>query len=300
EAWFEADSAIGIIPIRAVDPNWRGVAYIEEGWIEGADALDRMNSSETSAMLERGAAELLGVRHNGTMLIKLGARVHPLTIVGIFGKKPPMGWTVQNPTLYVPLSFLNRIEESDIKRVRILVRLKDGVNLDEFSASIMAMDPNIEGIDIADLKLREASSNIFLTGSRRIEEIGVYIASVISSVGVALVVSTGLRSRWKEIVVMAIRGFSMRQLTSILALEYLSSTLLAIVLGSAVGIILLRGEIEMFNSLSQASIWRRMVFPVGAQLSLSAILGLIQISVVIPILFAARRASLHPIWTLEE
>ncbi|MEM3069499.1 MAG: FtsX-like permease family protein [Candidatus Bathyarchaeia archaeon] len=301
EAWLEADSALGMIPIRAVDPNmWRDVAYIEEGWIEGVEVLERMNSSETTAMLERGAAERLGAELNDTMLIKLGTRVHTLTIVGLFGKRHPMGWTIQNPTVYVPLSFLDRIEESDIKRVRILVKLREDIDPYTFSETVRALDPNIEGVDIAELKLMEASSNIFLTGSRRIEEIGVYIASIISSVGVALVVSTGLRSRWKEIVVMAIRGFSERQLASILAVEYLSSTLLAILLGSAVGYILLRGEIEMFNSISQASIERRIVFPVGAQLSLSAVLGLILISVVIPILFAARRISLHPIWTQEE
>lgn len=301
EAWFEADSALGMIPIRAVDPNrWGDVAYIEEGWIEGVNPLRGMNSSEASAMLERGAAELLGIRLNGTMLIKLGARTYPLTVIGLFGRRPSMGWTVQNPTLYVPLSFLSRVEESDIKQVRILARLREDVEPDKFINSIRSLDPCIEGVDIAELKLREASSNIFLTGSRRIEEIGVYIASVISSVGVALVTSTGLRSRWKEIVVMAIRGFSRRQLASILAVEYLSSTLLAILIGSAVGYILLRGEIEMFNSISQASIERRMVFPPGAQLSLLAVLAVILLSVVIPILLAARRASLRPIWTLEE
>jgi hypothetical protein len=301
EAWFEADSALGMIPVRAIEPDrWGRVAYIEEGWIEGVDPLGRMNSSQTSAMLERGAAELLGIKLNDTMLIKLGTRVHTLTIVGIFGKRTPMGWNVQNPTLYVPLSFMDRVEEGDIKQVRILVRLKEGVEPDAFINSVRAMDPNVSGVDIAELRLREASSNIFLVGSRRIEEMGVYIASLISSLGVALVVSTGLRSRWKEIVVMAIRGFSGRQLASILMVEYLSSTLLALILGSAVGYILLRGEIEMFNSLSQSTIGRRMVFPPGAQLTLSVATGLILISVVVPILFAARRASLRPIWTMEE
>ncbi len=71
-------------------------------------------------------------------------------------------------------------------------------------------------------------------------------------------------------------------------------------LGSAVGFISLRGEIEVFNAAVMAALERRVVFPPSAQLSLAAVMGLLLVSTVVPILVAVRRVSNNPMWRIEE
>jgi len=301
ETWFEAQSSLGTIPIRAIDPlKWGNITYIERGWLEGADCFEKMKTSETAAIMEKGAATLIGVKLNGTMLIKLGTKVHSFKIVGLFGREPSAGWTIQNPTLYVPNPFLSKVDQEDIKQVRILVEFKGSSAVSGFVEAVKALDENIENVDIAEAHLERASSNIFLVGPRRVEEIGVYLAAVLSSVGVALIVSTVLRSRWKELCIMAVRGFSWKQLVSNLLIENTSMLVFAILLGSAVGYVFLLGEIRQFNWVVSGALERRLLFPPAALLSLTAIVGLLLGSTIIPIVVVVRGLFNRSMWRVEE
>lgn len=301
ETWFEAESSLGTIPLRAIDPQaWKEIAYMEAGWLEGADAFEEMDASDTAAIMEKSAAERIGVKLDRTMLIKQGTKVLSLTVVGLFGREPRESWTLQNPTIYVPDAFLAKVKERYIKQTRILVKLEADADSADFVEEVEDLDPNIEGVDVAEELVREASSNIFLVGPRRVEELGVYFAALASSVGVALIVSTALRSRWKELTIMAIRGFSTAQLALMLLIENLGMVAFATVLGFAVGFISLRGETEIFNAAVSAALERHIVFPPSAQLSLALVLGLLIVSTVAPILVAARRISSHPTWRIEE
>jgi hypothetical protein len=297
ETWFSAQG----IPIRAIDPlRWKEIAYMEPGWLEGANVFEKMNRSDTTAIIEKGAANELGHKLNDTMLIKLGTTVYSLTIVGLFGREPWMDWSVQNPTIYISDVFLENVSDSDITETRILVKLKDGVNWTHFTDSVKVLDPNVNAVDITDELLERTSSNVYLVGSQRVEELGVYFAALMSSFGIALVVSTTMLSRRKELTIMAIRGFSTRQLLMTLLIENLSMVALAILLGAVVGLISLRGNIYLFNSLASASIERRILFPLSAQIGLASVLGLLISSTLVPIIVAVRRASSKPIWSIEE
>jgi len=301
ETWFEAESGLGTIPLRAIGPlEWRETAYLEEEWLEEADAFDRMNGSATSVIMERGAAERLGVELNGILLIKQRAKIHSLTVVGLFGREPWESWTLQNPTVYVPEAFLSNVKKEYLRQTRILVKLEADIDLAGFVGAVENLDPDIGGVDVVEESIREASSNIFIVGPRRMEELGVYFAALVSSVGVALIVSTALRSRWKELTIMTIRGFSAAQLSIMLLVESVSSIVFAMILGFAVGFISLRGETQVFNTAVAASLERHIVFPPSSQLSLIIVVGLLIVSTVVPILLAARRVSSHPMWRIEE
>ncbi len=301
ETWFEAESGLGTIPLRAIDPlEWRKTVYLEEEWLEDVGAFERMNVSETSVIMERGAAEKLGVELNGILLIKQRAKIHSLTVVGLFGREPWESWTLQNPTVYVPEAFLSNVKEEYLMQTRILVKLGSDANTARFVDAVEKLDPDIGGVDMAEELIREASSNIFLVGPRRMEELGVYFAALVSSVGVALIVSTALRSRWKELTIMSIRGFSTTQLSVMLLVESISSIVFATILGFAVGFVSLRGETEIFNTAVAASLERHIVFPSSSQLSLIIVTGLLVASTVVPIIVAARRVSSHPMWRIEE
>jgi ABC-type lipoprotein release transport system permease subunit len=301
EVWFEAESSLGTIPIRAIEPlEWREVAYLEPGWLEGEDIFGRMNESRASAILEKGAAERLGVDLNETFLIKLKWRIYSFEIVGFFGRKPRGAWRLQNPTLYIHKDFLKYVKEKYIKQVRILVKLERGADVESFQEAVKALDPNVDEVDIAELRMREARENIFLMGPRRVEELGVYFSAVVSSLGAALIALTMLRSRWRELTILATRGLSWRQIAASLILEMLSVVAFSVLIGSAVGYIILRNETALFNQAVATYIERRIIFPSIALRSILSIAVTVSLSSIIPILVAARIVSRRPVLMIEE
>jgi hypothetical protein len=257
-----------------------------------------MSDRDSNALLEMGAGYESGVMLGDPWLIKLGDRVHTLSLVGFFGQPPGPNWQIQDPTLYISKEY--DVKDKYLGISRILVSLQEGIDERRLEREIEALDPLIQGVDVADTVVASSSGNIFLAGARRIEELGVYFAALVSSVGIFLVVTTAMRSRLKELTVMAIRGFSNWQLTLTLLVENLGMTLVSIVLGIGVGLIMLHGETEIFNSALSASIQRKIVFSPSAQLSLLVVLGLLIVSTIAPILLTVRHVSENPTWRIQE
>jgi len=56
-----------------------------------------------------------------------------------------------------------------------LTRARD---VEGFGDEVRALDPNVEGVDIAETIVRRASENVFLAGPKRVEELGVYFATL--------------------------------------------------------------------------------------------------------------------------
>ena len=299
ETWFEAYSALGLIPVRIIDPaEWGEIAYIESGWLGEVRAIGAMGESKYNAIMESGAARIAGITVGSDMLIKVGDKIHTFAIAGLFGREPGQGWGIQDPTLYIPNTY--EINEKYYKLSRILVKFEEGADAEGFEDEVKALDPNVEGVDVAETIVRRASENVFLAGPKRVEELGVYFATLVSSLGVVLVVSTALRSRFKELTVMAIRGFSDRQLAATLLVENMGMTLFSIALGLGVGLVMLRGENVVYNTVYSSVLLRRLVFPPSALVALVTVVGLLVLSTVAPILLAVRHASRSPVWRMEE
>lgn len=300
ETWFSPETSLGVIPVRAIEPlTWRETAYMEEGGIEGAGVFERMGASDAAAIMEKDAADRLGIKIDGSMVVKLGQKTFTLKIVGFFGLDPGENWAL-HPALYVPDAFLANVKEKYITQRRILVHFEDGADIESFTEAVLDLDPDVESVDVTEVDLRRALTNVYLAGPRRVEELGVYLAALVSSVGVALVVSTALRVRRKELTILAIRGFSMGQLATTLLVENIGMAAFATALGFVVGFISLRGETEIFNAAVSGALGRRVVLPPSAQLSLAIVVGLLVVSTVVPILVMARRVSNNPMWRIEE
>ncbi len=299
ETWLEAQSSLGVIPVRIIDPlEWGKIAYMEEGWLKGADAFEKMGEAKTNAMMEKGAASLIGATIGSNMLIKLGDKVHTFTVVGLFGREPGPGWAPQNPTLYIPDTY--EIKDTYLDLSRILVKFEEDADITGFKESVEALHPDVEGVDITETIIKGSSKNVFITGPGRLQRLGVYFAALVSSLGVAMVVSTALRSRWKELTVLAVRGYSNGQLRSSLFIESLGLTLFSLALGVGVGVVMLHGETVVFNAVQSAVLQRRVVFPPSAQTTLAVVMGLLVISTVMPIVLAVRRVSDNLVWRVEE
>ncbi len=299
ETWFDAQSSLGVISVRIIDPiEWGEIAYIEEGWLDGDNSFEKMAEEKTNAIMEKGAAAFMGASIGSNVLIKLGDRIHTFTVVGLFGRDPGPGWAPQSPSLYIPDTY--KVKEKYLGLTRVLVRLKDGADLAGFGESVEALHPDIEGVDVTEAIIRGSSANVFLTGPRRVQRLGVYFAALVSSLGVVLVASTSLRSRWKELTVMAMRGFSEAQLGAVLLTESLGLTIFSIALGAGVGLVMLRGETVVYNAVQSAVLQRRIVFPISSQMTLAFVVGLLIISTVTPILLAVRRVSNNLTWRIME
>jgi hypothetical protein len=298
ETWFEAESIIGVIPIRVIDPlEWRDIAYLEADWIEGDSVFENMNKDSSNVILAKGAADITELALGAPWLIGLGDKVHTFSVVGYFGRTTSSG-VIQNPTIYIPDTF--DIREKFVSLQRILIKLDENADLYSVKNAIETLDPDIQGVDITEEIIKSTTNNIFLLGPRRVEELGVYFAALVSSVGIILIVFTTLRSRLKELTIMAIRGLSARQLTVTLLIENIGTTLLSICLGLVVGLVMLQGETEIFNTAISLMIEKRVYFPASAQLTLVIVIILFILSTIIPILFMVRHISENPTWRTQE
>ena len=301
ETLFSPDSSLGNVPLRAVAPlEWAEAAYMEEGWVEDTRVFQAMDEGESYGIMERGAAEKLGVTVNNVFLVKLQSKLYPIKVVGLFGKEPGEYWAVQNPTVYVNEGFLRNVKAKFIDQRRVIVNLEEGADLGAFKEAVEDLSSDVERVDVTALLAERSLSNIYLAGPRRVEELGAYFAGLIASLGVLLIVSTVVRSRGKELTIMAIRGYSPGQLSVSLIFETVGMELLAILLGVSVGYLSLRGQTQLFNQLLSTSIQRRLVFPLSAEVNLLIIVGLLLLATLLPILVAVRRISGSPDLKLEE
>ena len=103
ETFFEAESIVGTIPVRVIDPlEWREIAYMEEGWIEGEFVFEILNETHTNALLGKRAARIANFEIGMPWLMGLGDKIHTFTVVGFFGRDTGTGEEIQNPTLTSP------------------------------------------------------------------------------------------------------------------------------------------------------------------------------------------------------
>jgi len=71
EKMFQAESSIGLISIRVIDPSsWMNIAYMEDGWIQDAEAFSLMDEASNYVLLEKGAAQVTGAMKGFPWLIQ--------------------------------------------------------------------------------------------------------------------------------------------------------------------------------------------------------------------------------------
>jgi ABC-type antimicrobial peptide transport system permease subunit len=201
---------------------------------------------------------------------------------------------------FVSDGFLDRYwTDLDVLKARILVRMEPDMDIEEFKTSVLGMSENVEAIYTVAELLEAARGNIFLQGPRQVQGLGIVFATLVSSVGVALVVSTTLRERQKEITLMAIRGFSFGQLFKMLVIENVGVVTFSMLLGATVGYINVVGDVALTN-VSGELILSRIVFPQASLVFIAFIVAAILLSVIAPIIYVARRTSSSLSWRIIE
>ncbi|MCW4049756.1 MAG: ABC transporter permease [Candidatus Bathyarchaeota archaeon] len=301
ETILQPKTSLGNVPIRGIDPiEWRDTAYIGPEFVEDLKVFEVMNRTEYGGLLERGAANALGYSVNNTFLIQVKARTYSIKIVGFFGRDTGDIVGISNPVLYVNDDLMEKIKERYIDQRRIILKVEPGVDLDELKSSIEEIDPDIQRVDVTEHNMEVALSNVLLSGPKQIQTLGAYFAGIVASIGVMLITSTVIRSRMKELTIMAIRGYSQSQMAASLLLESIGMDIFAIILGLFIGLGNLIGVINLLNSSLPFTFSHRVVFPTSTLIQLGGIIVLLLVSTIIPTLVAVRQISVAPDLRLEE
>ena len=301
------------VSVVAIDPDeWFGIAYYEPDLFTGRDvasAIHEMEGDNYTIILERGVAGRLKLSIDDPVAVTPNSKTLNLRIVGFFG---PKSVAMQHPYYYphtpsywsyIPVGLYHIIEDEVKPQVKILIKLEPGV------------DGKLVAEDIRNLRLSEVDSvysvaemleagfgglwmhsvpyvpfsGVAPSISMEIQRFGIAFMIVAASIGVALSSIVGVRERVREIGILSVRGLSFRQIVGMLLTESLAVNVFSILLGAAVGLIVVHGSISASNSIwiFTTPIPHRMVFPLDAVLTLTSCCCLVIISTVIPTVISA-------------
>lgn len=301
---FHGQTSFQIVALVAVEPQeWLSTAYYEEEWFSGNNvgtAFQQMTVDNNTIILERTIASNLDLECGDFITLEIGYSTVKLKVVGFFGPETGGGpYPVLRPSEVFPSSSLWSYVSENLYQThsgtyasgKILVKLEANANGTRVAAQIRDLDSdNIDRVYSVEEGLRERESNLSLTGTTNIQRIGVIFAVLAASVTTALVALVSMQERKKELGIMSIRGLSFRQLMTILLAENLSIVVFSVVLGAAVGLVVVHGNLVALNT-TPTLVTRRMVFPPEAVITLAASLILVFASLILPIVVTIKRYS---------
>jgi ABC-type antimicrobial peptide transport system permease subunit len=312
ERWAAVSTDFGLAQVHIIDPTqWQNTAYYESNWFLGtsvSDAMSKLAASNQTIILDASLAGT-SLSVGDAITVSLGSRDIPLTIVGFFGVQstPTTSQIILGliPVAQQSVSFWSYIPKGLYEQAsgviistRILVKETPGTNGTNLAAAIENLSSNIKSVDSVDTQVNLIENNIFLSGPRRVQALGVPFAALIASVGVVLLETTTLRERKKEITLTAVKGFSYTQMVKAQLLENLGVIIFSIILGTVVGYITTMGNTQSQNT-TIALVSRRVVIPLPSVLTILAIIGIVIASIIMPILIMMRRYSKNLEWRLR-
>ncbi len=290
----------GSLSLRAVDPEtWLDTAYYEREWFTVDDletAFQTMASDNNTIILDRSVSQDLNV--GDYIAVTLGSSVYELRIVGFFGKEQSNTFVMPMEAQYfwsqywsyVPQGLYSKVSAEVWASAKILIKLKAGVDGETVANQIRALDlDGVYEVNSVTEQLNERQTNIEIQAPLNVQRLGVVFAVLAVSIGTTLVTFVSLRERSREASLMSVRGLSFKQLVGMLLTENLAVVVFSVLLGTAVGLIWVHGNVAATNSTMQYLMSYRVVFPMGAILTLSACLLLVFASTILPVIIMSRR-----------
>jgi ABC-type antimicrobial peptide transport system permease subunit len=171
----------------------------------------------------------------------------------------------------------------------MLVALESGVDGHSVVEEIRSLDPSVGTVSYVDEILETQQNSAELTGVIYIQQLGIVFAVVAASIGTCLVTIVSLSERRKEISLLSVRGASHRQLLLTLLSETFAVVVFALLLGSAVGFIILRGNVMSTNISIFSPVKKRIILSGGFLTMVSSGYILIFTSLMIPVFLVSRR-----------
>jgi ABC-type antimicrobial peptide transport system permease subunit len=305
EYLFYGETSFQGVELVAVEPQeWLSTAYYENEWFTGKDAIaafDKMTTENNTIILERTMASNLDLDIGDFITLDIGYTTTKLEVVGFFGPeisggyqpvlRPGDSYSSSSFRSYVPTGLYYTLDSSAFASGRILVKLEADANGTSVAAQIRDLNSDdISYVYSVAEQLEQRESNLLLSGTTNVQRIGVVFAVVAASAATALVALVSLQERKKELTIMNVRGLSFRQLVIMLLAENLAIIIFAVILGTAVGLIIVHGSIIALNTSQYAMlVAHRMVFPSDATLTLLASFILVFSSSILPVIAVTKR-----------
>jgi len=308
EREFSVQAGPYFVSLRAIDPaTWGSGAYYEPDWFTGGSPgqlLQTLGASSNTVILDHGLASYYGISIGGSLTILNQTRqLASLRVVGFFGPdyskvSPPgfvgglggfsaLGWS------YVSESFVTQYGSFFQTRNTTLVKASGSVSLSSLSSSIQVRYPGVT-VQTAEVASQGLGS-VLANGVLSVLRLGTVFAAASACIGLGAVSYTAFKEREKETTMIAVRGLSYSGLAGMLLTEVVPLVVFGLLLGSAVGLITVRGD-AMASSFQSFSVNfyallspRRVVFPAWSQLQLGVIVGLLVAGVLVPTVLAARK-----------
>lgn len=310
---------------RAVDPKtWLSTAYYEDDLFSGSQvekAFEALGSNNHTVVLDINQAKALNMKIGDVVDVTFGdsstgaVQTEELAVVGFFGIESTQTSVLTQPYYiysqywsYVPEGLYRELEGNVVSSasVKVLIKLQSGADSKTVANQIRELEiSGVSSVSSAGQQLEDQQSNLSVTGSFSVLRLGVVFMVAAASIGTALVTFVSLRERKREASIMSVRGLSFKQLLVMLLTENLAVVTFAVVMGTVVGLIVVRGIVASNNAVNAVSyssvpLSRHMVFPPDALLTLLISFVLVFASTIIPVILMAKRYSSRLERTVRE
>ena len=304
------------MPLRAVNPTkWLYAAYWENEMFSGSlveKAFETMSSDNYTIILDRNQARALNKKVGDVVAVTFGdssigaVQTEELRVAGFFGIESAQTQGQIQPLYfysqywsYIPEGLYAQLKENvgRYASAKILIRVEGSTDSKAVADQIRELEINgVSSVSSVTEQLEEQQTNFSVTGSLNILRLGVLFIVVAASIGTALVTLVSLREKKREASIMSIRGLSFKQLLVMLLAENLAVVTFAVLLGTVVGLIVVRGTVASNNAMNALSysftpLSRHMVFPPDTLLILFISFILVFASTIIPVILMAKRYS---------
>ncbi|MHA1506416.1 MAG: FtsX-like permease family protein [Candidatus Asgardarchaeia archaeon] len=258
--------------IMALDPyEWSDIAYYQEEWFYGSDLssmLEEMKGDNYTIILEQNIAKLFDLKIGDYIELKfsgtLGEIKRTFRIIGFFGpviseesqvsiSKEEIRILQSYTSVFwsiIPLNSFDEIkDETGIlpKSIELLVDINDGVDSMEVCERILYLR-DVDYILSSDYMISSMNENPRISGNMHLQNLGVILSIMISSVGLCSIVVISLKERERELALFYARGLSKTQIFLLMIGEYFGVSVFSIILGSFVGVISYFQSIESMNT----------------------------------------------------
>jgi len=295
---LETDS--GTTRLIAIEPEeWLKVAFYEQDFFIGdtpADQMIRALSNETIILASRFSTL---VKAGGNVSLTIGQKSFNLKILGFYGLNPSSLSSSQRSLLaafpsYINESIYQQINGTVSSTAQILAKLQPSVNGENIAEQVRDL-PDVQWVTSAAEQIRVRDQNVLVSGPLNILKLGVFFAALAASIGTSLVTFVTMQERRKETTLLMVRGMSVRQVLITFLTESFGALLVAGLMGSFVGYLIDRGNVEAsrFASLSVAP---RVIFPFDATMTIAIIFSLLVVSVVLPVIVIVILRSSKLVW----
>jgi ABC-type antimicrobial peptide transport system permease subunit len=288
------------LTLKAVDPDaWLRTAYYEPEWFSGASvetAFGALKADNNTIILERLTAKSYNLTMGDTISVQFENATKTLRVVGFFGPEPPaqiggMGFIsgIQSYYSFIPYNLYADPGNLTSAGAKVLARIQSGADGKAVAISIQETDTRVSSVNSFALSFERSQTNAITTGALEVQELGIVFAVLAASVGTALVSVVSMRERSREATIMSVKGLSYKQLVIMFLTENMALVTFSVVMGVAVGVISVYGNVASSNAQSASLVTRHLIFPLDSTLLIVGCVALIFAATVIPIIVMSRK-----------